>query len=78
MNIIPIFLIDATDYVYKGITRQVTTIQICVSLKHVLLCAYFGFTAPSRESCDLMLVMYCMEALSHVTRKELTSYDPLR
>ena len=38
----------------------------------------FRFYCPASLSRDLKLVMYCMEALSQVTRKELTGYDPLR
>ena len=38
----------------------------------------FRFYCPASWSRDLMLVMHCMEALSQVTRKELTGYDPLR
>ena len=48
----------------------------------------FRFYCPASWSCDLMLVMYCMEALFQVTKKELLFYqesiindtggDPLR
>ena len=38
----------------------------------------FWFYCPASWSRDLMLIMYCMEALSQVTRKELTGYNPLR
>ena len=38
----------------------------------------FRFYCPASWSLDLMLGMYCMEALSQVTRKELTGNDPFR
>ena len=75
-------LIDATNYVYKCITRQVTTILNLGEFETRFVMQIFRFYCPAAWSRDLMLVMYCMEALSQVTRKEPiindTGYDPQR
>ena len=82
-------LIDATNYVYTCITRQVTTIQIWVSLKHVLLCKYFGFTAPPAPPVTWPHVGYVLyggalsshqKGISFYQESIIndTGYDPLR
>ena len=59
-------LIDATNYEYKCIT----TIYLG-EFETRFVMQMFRFYCPASRSSDLIMVMYCMEALSQVTRKEL-------
>ena len=58
LHIIPVVLIDATNYVYKCITSQATTISIWVSFNDILLCKYFGFSFAHVTSPHVGYVLY--------------------